>query len=95
MTPSTHSFSYAFRFSHLQRETSRAHKLLLGQLLQAWEVSGELISALHGVRLRGTMPVMASAEELVAVTSDLELNEKDGARSQQQAEAVLDTGGFG
>ncbi|MFF3061581.1 hypothetical protein [Streptomyces sp. NPDC057909] len=49
------------------------------------KVSGEL----HGVRLCGTVPVIAAAEDLVAATSDLELNEKDGARFQQQAEAVV------
>ncbi|MFD7758030.1 hypothetical protein [Streptomyces sp. NPDC059757] len=87
---STRSFNYAFQFSHLQREAGRAaHKLLLGQLPQAWEVSGELIGALHGVRLCGTVPVIAAAEDLVAATSDLELNEKDGDRFQRQAEAVV------
>ncbi|MDU0258434.1 hypothetical protein RVN83_36525 [Streptomyces sp. PU10] len=35
------------------------------------------------------MPVIAAAEDLVAATGDLELNEKDGARFQQQAEAVV------
>ncbi|MEU0074113.1 hypothetical protein ABZ027_31930 [Streptomyces sp. NPDC006332] len=87
---STRSFNYAFQFSHLQREAGRAaHKLLLGQLPQAWEVSGELIGALHGVRLCGTVAVIAAAEDLVAATSDLELNEKDGARFQRQAEVVV------
>ncbi|MEU5143719.1 hypothetical protein [Streptomyces sp. NPDC021139] len=87
---STRSFNYAFQFSHLQREAGRAaHKLLLGQLPHAWEVSGELIGALHGVRLCSAVPVIAAAEDLVAATSDLELNEKDGARFQQQAEAVV------
>lgn len=87
---STRSFNYAFQFSHLQREVGRAaHKLLLGQLPHAWEVSGELIGALHGVRLCGTVAVIAAAEDLVAATSDLELNEKDGARFQRQAEAVV------
>ncbi|MER7662651.1 hypothetical protein [Streptomyces sp. NPDC096193] len=86
----TRSFNYAFQFSHLQREVGRAaHKLLLSQLPQAWEVSGELIGALHGVRLCGTLPVIAAAEDLVAATSDLELNEKDSARFQQQCAAVV------
>ncbi|MET8585575.1 hypothetical protein ABZX39_32605 [Streptomyces collinus] len=35
----------------------------------------------------GTVPVIVTAEDLVAATSDLELNEKDGARFQRQAEA--------
>ncbi|MFD0068022.1 hypothetical protein [Streptomyces sp. NPDC056689] len=87
---STRSFNYAFQFSHLQREAGRAaHKLLLGKLPQAWEVSSDLIGALHAVRLCGTVPVIAAAEALVAATSDLELNEKDGDRFQQQAEAVV------
>ncbi|MGW6145049.1 hypothetical protein [Streptomyces sp. NPDC055140] len=87
---STRSFNYAFQFSHLQREAGRAaHKLLLGQLPHAWEVSSDLIGALHGVRLCGTVPVIAAAEALVAAASDLELNEKDGGRFQQQAEAVV------
>lgn len=88
---STRSFNYAYQFSHLQREGGRAaHKLLLGQLPQAWEISSELIGALHGVRLCGTLPVIAAAEDLVTATSDLELNEKDAARFQQQSEAVVD-----
>ena len=87
---STRSFNYAFQFSHLQREAGRAaHKLLLGQIPQAWEVSGELISALHGVRLCGTVAVIAAAEDVVAATSDLDLNEKNGDRFQQQADAVV------
>jgi hypothetical protein len=87
---STASFSYAFQFSHLRREAGRAaNKLLLGQLPQAWEISGELIGALHGVRLCGTVAVIAAAEDLVAATSHLELNEPNGDRFQRQAEAVV------
>ncbi|MFI1285181.1 hypothetical protein ACH4U5_31235 [Streptomyces sp. NPDC020858] len=87
---SCRSFNWAYQFSHLQREAGRAaHKLLLGQIPLAWEVSGELIGALHGVRLCGTVPVIAAAEDLVTATSNLELNEKDGARFQQQAEALV------
>ncbi|MFI7358011.1 hypothetical protein ACIBTP_29335 [Streptomyces avidinii] len=49
---SSRSFNHAYQFSHLQREAGRAaHKLLLGQIPQAWEVSSELVGALHGVRL--------------------------------------------
>ncbi|WP_371605041.1 hypothetical protein OG345_42240 (plasmid) [Streptomyces sp. NBC_01220] len=87
---STRSFNYAYQFSHLQREAGRpAHKLLLGQLPQMWEVTGELISALHGVQLCGTVAVIDLAKELAAATSDLELNEKDGARVQRQAEVIV------
>lgn len=49
----------------------------------------ELISALHGVRLCGSVQVIAAAESLVAATSDLELNEKRAERFQRQAEAVV------
>lgn len=87
---STRSFSYGYYFSHMQRKAGRAAtKLLVGQIPQGWEISGELICALHGVRLCGTTPVIATAETLVSVTSDLDLNEKDGARFQQQADAVV------
>ncbi|MET8183776.1 hypothetical protein [Streptomyces sp. NPDC005336] len=87
---STRSFNYAYQFAHLKREAGRAaHKLLLGQTPQAWEVSSELISALHGVRLCGSVHVIAAAETLVEATSNLELNEKSARRSQRQAEAVV------
>ncbi|MER7914384.1 hypothetical protein [Streptomyces sp. NPDC096068] len=87
---STRSFGYAYQVSHLQREAKwAAHKVLLGQIQQTWEVTSELIGALHGVRLCGTVPVIAAAEDLVAATSDLQLNEKDRARFQEQVEAVV------
>ncbi|AEY94325.1 hypothetical protein SHJG_p210 (plasmid) [Streptomyces hygroscopicus subsp. jinggangensis 5008] len=87
---STRSFGYAYQFAHLRREVGwAANKVLLGQLPQLWEVTSELMSALHGVRLCGTVAVIAAAEELVAETSDLELNEKNGERFQQQAEVVV------
>ncbi|MFJ3086750.1 hypothetical protein [Streptomyces sp. NPDC086838] len=86
---STRSFAYCYQFSHMRREAGRAAtKLLLGQMPQMWEVTSELMGALHGVRLCGTVPVIATAEALITATSDLELNEKDAARFQQQAEAV-------
>ncbi|MBY8868719.1 hypothetical protein [Streptomyces sennicomposti] len=88
---STRSFGYAYQFAHLRREASgrAADKVLLGQLPQLWEITSDLMGALHGVRLCGTVPVIAAAEDLVAATSDLELNEKNGERFQQQAEAVV------
>ncbi|MCG0284545.1 hypothetical protein [Streptomyces sp. PSAA01] len=47
---STRSFNYAYQFAHLKREVGRAaHKLLLGQIPQTWEISSHLIRALHGV----------------------------------------------
>ncbi|GAA0896511.1 hypothetical protein GCM10009574_073710 [Streptomyces asiaticus] len=87
---STRSFNYAYQFAHLKREAGRAaHKLLLGQTPQVWEVSSELISALHGVRLCGSVHVIAAAETLVEATSNLELGEKSARRSQRQAEALV------
>ncbi len=87
---STYSFHHIYQFSHLQREAGRAaHKLLLGQLPRVWEISSELISALHGVRLCGSVHVIAAAETLVAATSDMEMNERSTDRFQQQAHAVV------
>ena len=37
----------------------------------------------------GSVPVIAAAETLVKATSDLDLNEKNGARFQRKAEAVV------
>ncbi|GAA0549344.1 MULTISPECIES: hypothetical protein [Streptomyces] len=56
---------------------------------QAWEVSSELISALHGVRLCGSVHVIAAAETVVETISNLELDEKSVRRSQRQAETVV------
>ncbi|MFI8352581.1 hypothetical protein [Streptomyces cyaneofuscatus] len=87
---SARSFGFAYQYAYLRREAGRvANKVLLGQLSQAWETSAELIGALHGVRLCGTVPVIAAAENLVAATSDLDLGEKDGGRFQRQAEEVV------
>ena len=86
---SARSFGYAYQFAHLRREAGRAaNKVLLGQLPQAWELSSELIGALQGVRLCGSVHVIAAAETLVAATGNLDLNEKNVDRSQQ-AEAVV------
>ncbi|GGU66985.1 hypothetical protein [Streptomyces lavendofoliae] len=83
---SARSFGYAYQFAHLRREAGRAaNKVLLGQLPQAWE----LIGALQGVRLCGSLHVIAAAETLVAATGDLDLNERNADRFQQQAEAVV------
>lgn len=87
---STRSFGYAYQFAHLRREAGRtADKVLLGQLPQVWEITSDLMGALHGVRLCGTVPVIAAAEEMVTATSDLELNERNSERFQQQAKAVV------
>ncbi|MGO4747054.1 hypothetical protein AB4212_00140 [Streptomyces sp. 2MCAF27] len=90
MDASTRAFGYAYQFAHLRREAKRAaDKVLLGQVPQLWEISSDLISALHGVRLCGSVPVIAAAETLVEATSDLDLNEKNAARFQRKAEAVV------
>ncbi|MFF7446093.1 MULTISPECIES: hypothetical protein [unclassified Streptomyces] len=87
---SARSFGRAYQFAHLRREAGRsANKVLLSQLPQAWEVSSELIGALQGVRLCGSVHVIATAEALVAATGDLDLNEKSADRFQQQADAVV------
>ncbi|MFK4024665.1 hypothetical protein [Streptomyces sp. SM1] len=87
---SARSFGYAYQFAHLRREAGRAaDKVLLGQVPQAWELSSELIGALQGVRLCGSVHVIATAETLVAATGDLDLNERNADRFQQQAEAVV------
>ncbi|MBB0242872.1 hypothetical protein FNQ90_01810 [Streptomyces alkaliphilus] len=44
--------------------------MLLGRLSQVWETGAELIGALHGVRLCGTVKVIAAAENLVTATGD-------------------------
>ncbi|MEU6540975.1 hypothetical protein [Streptomyces sp. NPDC047000] len=87
---SARSFGYAYQFTHLRREGGRAaDKVLRSQLPQAWELSSELIGALQGVRLSGSVHVIAAAESLVAATGDLNLNEKSRDRFQRQAEAVV------
>ncbi|WP_413105731.1 hypothetical protein [Streptomyces sp. Inha503] len=43
----------------------------------------------HGVRLCGSVHVIAAAETLVEATSNLEPNEKSADRFQRQAEAVV------
>ncbi|WP_189103667.1 hypothetical protein [Streptomyces kronopolitis] len=84
------AFGYGYQMAHLRREAGRAaNKLLLGQVPQTWEVTSDLIGALNGVQLCGSMPVIAAAENLVTAISDLDLNEKSDARFQQQATAVV------
>ncbi|GGY40832.1 hypothetical protein [Streptomyces djakartensis] len=64
---STRSFGYAYQFAHLRREAGRAaDKVLLGQLPQLWETTSELMGALHGVRLCGTVPVWLCSREATA-----------------------------
>ncbi|MGH3325835.1 MAG: hypothetical protein ACRDOV_15620, partial [Streptomyces sp.] len=90
LNASARSFGHAYQFAHLRREAGRAaHKVLLGQLPQAWELSSELIGALQGVRLCGSVHVIDAAETLVAATGDLDLNEKSADCFQRQVEAVV------
>ncbi|MCW8122476.1 hypothetical protein ACN6K6_001115 [Streptomyces violaceoruber] len=68
---STRSFGYAYQFAHLRREAGRAaNKVLVSQLPQMWEITSELMSALHGVRLCGTVqPVRAPAPPMTRLPS--------------------------
>ncbi|OUD00540.1 hypothetical protein [Streptomyces swartbergensis] len=87
---SARSFGYAFQFAHLRREAKRAaDKVLMGQLPQVWELSAELIGALQGVRLCGSVHVIAAAETFVAAIGDLNLNEKRADRFQRQTDTVV------
>ncbi|WP_107450264.1 hypothetical protein [Streptomyces silvensis] len=87
---STRSSNYAFQFAHMRREAGRAaDPLLLAQLPQLWEVSSELISALNGVRLCGTLAVIAAAEDLVEATGAVEPNETNRERFEQQVAAAV------
>ncbi|MFH8717562.1 hypothetical protein [Streptomyces zaomyceticus] len=54
-----------------------------------WEISSDLISALNGVLLCGSVQVIDAAEKLVTAVNDLDLSEKKAARFQLQAEAVV------
>ncbi|MEU6332001.1 hypothetical protein ABZ851_32810 [Streptomyces sp. NPDC047049] len=86
---SARAFGYGYQMAHLSREAGRAaDKLLLGQLPRVWEITSDLIGALNGVQLCGSLPVIAAAEALVTAISDLELNES-AARFQQQSAAVV------
>ncbi|TRV73328.1 hypothetical protein FKN01_27535 [Streptomyces sp. 130] len=88
---STRSFAHSYQFANLRREAGRAsHKLLVAQMPAMWEISSDLISALNGVRLCGSVQVIAAAENLVAAAGDLDLNERKANRFQLQAEAVVD-----
>ncbi|WP_405417524.1 hypothetical protein [Streptomyces microflavus] len=87
---STRSFAYSYQFANLRREAGRAsYKLLTAQMPAMWEVSSDLISALNGVRLCGSVQVIDAAEKLVTAAGDLDLNERKADRFQLQAKAVV------
>ncbi|WP_073819569.1 hypothetical protein [Streptomyces sp. CB02261] len=87
---STRAFAYQYQFSNLRREAGwSANKLLVAQMPTMWEISSELISALNGVRLCGSVQVIDAAENLVTAVGDLNMNEKRKARFQLQAEALV------
>lgn len=87
---STRCFAHSYQFANLRREAGWAsHKLLAAQMPTMWEISSDLISALNGVRLCGSVQVIDAAEKLVTAAGDLDLNEKKADRFQRQAEAVV------
>lgn len=88
---STRAFNLAYMYGHMNRTAGRAaHKLLIGQMPAVWEATAELISALNGVRLCGTVQVIAAAEELVTVTGDIDMGERKAGLAQQQADRVVE-----
>ncbi|MER6696155.1 hypothetical protein ABT289_03095 [Streptomyces fimicarius] len=87
---STRTLAYSYQFANLRREAGRAsYKLLTAQIPVMWEISSDLISALNGVRLCGSVQVIDAAEKLVTAAGNLDLNERKGDRFQIQAEAVV------
>ncbi|MFE5074955.1 hypothetical protein [Streptomyces halstedii] len=87
---STRSFASSYQFANLRREAGRAsYKLLTAQLPAMWEISSDLISALNGVRLCGSVQVVDAAEKLVTAAGDLDLDERKADRFQLKAEAVV------
>lgn len=86
----TRSFAYAYTNHHMQHEGGRSgRRYVLGQMPQGWEISAEVLAALHGVRLCGTAPVIAAAEDLVNATGDLNFGETDAAVFQAAADNVV------
>ncbi|MGW3377402.1 hypothetical protein [Streptomyces hydrogenans] len=87
---STRAFGYQYQYAHLHREAGRAaDKVLMAQIPTMWEIPTELISALNGVRLCGTVQVIDAAEKLVTATSDLDMSEKKKDRFHAQADAIV------
>jgi hypothetical protein len=87
---STRAFAYTYMNNHMKREAGwAAYGYLKGQMPLGWEISAELIGALHGVRLCGTLPVIDAAEDTVSTASDMNFGEKDGAVFQKAADAFV------
>lgn len=87
---STRAFAYTYMNNHMKREAGwAAYGYLKGQMPLGWEISAELIGALHGVRLCGTLPVIATAEVTVNAASDMNFGEKDSAVFQKAADAFV------
>ncbi|MFG3427608.1 hypothetical protein [Streptomyces californicus] len=87
---STRSFAYGYQFANLRREAGRAsYKLLTAQMPAMREISSDLISALNGVRLCGSVQVIDAAEKLVTAAGSLDLNEREADRFQLRVEAVV------
>ncbi|MEU6708624.1 hypothetical protein [Streptomyces wuyuanensis] len=88
---STRAFNCGYMYGHMNRTAGRAaHKLLIAQMPTVWEATAELISALNGVRLCGTVQVITAAEELVKVTGDLDMNERKANLAQKQADRIVE-----
>jgi hypothetical protein len=86
-----HAHSNVYLFRHMRTEAGRsANKLLEAQIPQAWEATAELMSALMGVRLRGTVMVIAAAETLVSELGDFDMNELNDAAFAKQSELVVE-----
>lgn len=84
---STRTFAYTYMNSHMNREAGWAGRgYIKGQMGIGWEVSAEMVGALHGVRLCGTVPVIIAAEEMVTAAGEMNFGEKDGAVFQAAAD---------
>ncbi|MGW1887774.1 hypothetical protein [Streptomyces sp. NPDC001970] len=88
---STRAFSCIYMFGHMRRTSGRAaYKLLIEQMPTMWEANAELLSALNGVRLCGTVQVITAAEELVTAASDMDMAERRARIAQQQADRMVE-----
>jgi hypothetical protein len=87
----THAHSFICLFRHMQRTTSgkAAENFLTTEMPRVWDSGSELICALGGVRLRGTIPVIATAEKLVNAVTELDMNDRNEAQFTQHYKAVV------
>lgn len=89
---STRAFNYQYMFRDVRVTGGRgANRLLMSQFPEMWNVSSELLAALHGVRLRGTLPVIAAAETLVRAITRLDMNEDANDTFRALADTVVTT----